>query len=112
MGSVRRAPRSDRWEARLRDVLGHQRTRTFDNKADARAFLAAVETDIARGAWQEPTGARITFEHLAERWLDSTPRQLPTTRQRDADAQHEPLRGREAPLGKGPPRSGRARRRS
>jgi len=85
MGSIRRAPRSDRWEARFRDVLGHQRTRTFDNKTDARAFLAAVETDIARGAWQEPTAARITFEQLAERWLDSNPRKRPTTRQRDAD---------------------------
>jgi len=35
MGSVRRAPRTKRWEARFRDPLGGQRTKTFDSKADA-----------------------------------------------------------------------------
>lgn len=52
MGSIRRAPRDNRrWEARYRDPLGAQRTKTFDNKADARVFLAGVESSIARGTW-------------------------------------------------------------
>lgn len=61
MGSIRRAPRSKRWEARYRDPYGAQRTTTFDRKADAQAFLAAVESDKHRGAWVDPSLGKLRF---------------------------------------------------
>jgi integrase len=84
MGSIRKAPRSGRWEARYRDPLGRQRTRTFTAKADAKVYLAAVEADIARGRWQDPASGRMTFADAAERWLRSNPRKKATTYARDA----------------------------
>src|SRR5579885_3372628 len=69
MGSIRKAPRSGRWEARYRDTGGTQRARTFDRKGDAKAFLAAMETAVRRGEWRDPALARITFAEWAEDYL-------------------------------------------
>lgn len=68
MGSIRRSPRTGRWEARYRDPLGSQRTATFDRKADAVAYLASTETDKRRGEWFEPEAARITLAQWHDRW--------------------------------------------
>ncbi len=68
MGSIRRAPRTNRWEARYRDPIGQQRTATFDRRADAVAFLAATETDKRRGEWLEPEASRITLRQWHARW--------------------------------------------
>jgi len=84
MGSVRRAPRTNRWEARFRDPLGGQRTKTFDSKADARAFLANVETSVARGTWRDPGRSRAKFSRVASEWLASNPAKRATTYARDA----------------------------
>jgi integrase len=69
MGSIRKAPRSDRWEARYRDAVGAQRTKTFDRKSDAKAFLAAVETAVRRGEWRDPALARIQFADWVDEYL-------------------------------------------
>jgi integrase len=69
MGSIRKAPRSDRWEARYRDAVGAQRTRTFNRKTDAKAFLAAIETAVRRGEWRDPALARIRFADWAEEYI-------------------------------------------
>ena len=79
MGSVRRAPRTNRWEARYRDPAGRQRTATFDRKGDAQAFLATTEADRRRGAWRSPEAGRLTFADVATAWLDSNPAKRPTT---------------------------------
>jgi len=44
---------------------------TFDAKADAAAYLAAVRTDQLRGQWIPPTAGQITLRVFANRWLDS-----------------------------------------
>ncbi|HEX2699215.1 MAG TPA: tyrosine-type recombinase/integrase [Acidimicrobiales bacterium] len=70
MGSIRRAPRSNRWEARYRDPYGAQRTATFDRRSDAQAFLAATETDLHKGAWVDPALGRLRFaDFVAESFL-------------------------------------------
>ena len=84
MRSIRRAPRTARWEARFRDPLGGQRTKTFDTKADAKAFLASVETSIARGTWRDPGRSRAMFSRVAAEWLASNPAKRATTYARDA----------------------------
>jgi len=84
MGSVRRAPRTNRWEARYRDPLGGQRTKTFDTKADARVFLSGMETSMARGTWREPGRSRAKFSRVAAEWLASNPTKRATTYARDA----------------------------
>ena len=84
MGSVRRAPRTNRWEARYRDPLGGQRTKTFDTKADARVFLSGMETSMARGTWREPGRSRAKFSRVAAEWLANNPTKRATTYARDA----------------------------
>jgi len=68
MGSIRKAPRTGRWEARYRDPFGAHRTRTFDRKSDATAFLAATETDKRHGEWFEPEAGQVTVSQWHSRW--------------------------------------------
>lgn len=72
--------RNGRWRARYRDKTGRSRCKTFDRKADARAFLADVEHDMRRGEWIDPKLARIPFEQWADRWWATTTKLRPTTR--------------------------------
>ena len=72
--------RNGRWRARYRDKAGRSRCKTFDRKADARAFLADVEHDMRRGEWIDPKLARIPFEQWADRWWATTTKLRPTTR--------------------------------
>lgn len=84
MGSVRRAPRnSARWEARYRDSTGRQRTKTFDSRASAKAWLVTTETDIQRGNWLDPRLAVTRVEVVAEHWLASDDRKRPGSLARD-----------------------------
>lgn len=83
MGSIRRAPRSARWEARYRDPAGRQRTRSFDRKSDAQAFLATVSVEIHRGQWVDPAGGRTLLSEWIAEWSASTTNLRPSTRARD-----------------------------
>lgn len=83
MGSIRKAPRTGRWEARYRDPNGRQRTETFDRKADAQAALAARETDKQRGTWRDPQLGRITFAAWSEEYLAGAVHKRATTLAQD-----------------------------
>lgn len=80
MGSIRRAPRSGRWEARFRDALGRQRSKTFDSKGAARAYLNAVETEIERGDWIDPNAGRISLAEYVEHWTQAEAHLRPSSR--------------------------------
>jgi hypothetical protein len=56
-GSLRQLP-SGRWQARYRDAAGNPHTapQTFGTRPQATRFLAQVETDLARGRRDRPTG--------------------------------------------------------
>lgn len=84
MGSVRKSPRnSARWEARYRDASGRQRTKTFPSRADAKAWLAATETDLRRGSWIDPKMAAIRIEEVAQHWLEVSQSKRPSSIERD-----------------------------
>jgi integrase len=68
-GNVRRLP-SKRWQASYwHNGARHPAPHTFLAKADAQAWLSAIETDIKRGAWTDPAGAKITVAEWLQHWL-------------------------------------------
>lgn len=70
-GNVRRRS-SGRWEASYyKDGARHTAPTTFSTKADARAYLAAIETAIRRGSWVDPRFGRITVGRYCELWLNA-----------------------------------------
>lgn len=48
---------------------GRRHSRVFDRKADAKVWLAAADTDRARGLWVDPRGGALAFRDWAERWF-------------------------------------------
>ena len=72
-GSIRKLP-SGRFQVRYRH-LGRRVAAgtTFRTKADARAFLAGVETDLNRGSFVDPHAGAITFAEYASWWLEHRP---------------------------------------
>jgi integrase len=42
---------------------------TFKTKGDAQAWLSSIETDIARGTWLDPAGAKVTVGEWLQHWL-------------------------------------------
>lgn len=67
-GSVRRRP-SGRWQALYWQDDRVQSAGTFATKADAQAFLSAMETDLRRGKWIDPRGGQETLYNFANQWL-------------------------------------------
>jgi integrase len=72
-GKCRKLP-SGRWQASYVGPDGRRRTApsTFGAKIDAAAWLAAQQTDIARGTWGEPAPVRRelpAFAAYAARWM-------------------------------------------
>jgi integrase len=57
-----------RWLARWRDPAGVQRKRAFDRRVDADRFLVEVAADLARGAYVDPRGGRVTVREYGEGW--------------------------------------------
>lgn len=72
-GSVRKLP-SGRFQVRYFH-LGKRiaADATFPTKADAKVFLAGVETDLKRGNYVDPQAGRITFGEYANWWLEQRP---------------------------------------
>jgi integrase len=56
---------------------------TFASKAAAHAFLATVETDMARGEWHDPRHGDVTFDEWVARYLLVADHKAATTRSRD-----------------------------
>ena len=81
-GSVRQRGRlyeASYWHNGRRQVA----STTFATKGDARAFLSAVEADIRRGAWIDPSAGRLPVWELAEEWLESNPTKRESTTARE-----------------------------
>jgi integrase len=79
MAHVRRAKSGTGWEARYRDPLGRERSRTFRTKRDAEQFLGRQSADIQRGEYLDPRQSRTTFGQWAKEWLATTVHLKPKT---------------------------------
>ena len=80
-GTMRKLP-SGRWQARYR--VGSRRVdapRTFPTKGDASRWLAAAETDQARGLWLDPAAGKATLRDYSRSWLDGHVRISARTRE-------------------------------
>ena len=74
-----RAKPAGTYEARYRDPLGRQRSRSFKRKTDATMFLAGVKAAMGRGEWSDPTLGRTTYEAWASRWMTTNTHLRPKT---------------------------------
>lgn len=79
-GSVRILP-SGRYQASYwHEAIRHVGPQTFASKSDAYAALAAMEADIRRGVWIDPSGGIITLAKWADDWLTGRTDLRPVTR--------------------------------
>jgi len=87
-GSVRKLP-SGRFQVRYFH-LGRRISAdsTYATKADARAFLAGIETDLKRGNYVDPTAGRITFAEYAGWWIEQRPLRPRTRETYDSQLKH------------------------
>jgi len=71
IGHLRKLP-SKRWQARFTYPDGVRRSKTFETKSRADAWLSGQRTDVERGVWkpQDFEGSEsVSFEAFTERWL-------------------------------------------
>jgi Phage integrase, N-terminal SAM-like domain len=80
-GAIRKLP-SGLWQARYRDANGVMRAapHTFSRQKDADAWLARIQTEMARGEWVNPDGGKVTLGEYADAWLREHPKLSPKTR--------------------------------
>ena len=73
-GRVRKLP-SGRYQARYStpDGCEHPAPDTFGTKTAAERWLAAVETDLARGQWVDPRARQLLLSDYAASWLAARP---------------------------------------
>jgi integrase len=68
MAQVTRNSRDGRWIARWRDPAGHQRKKSFARKVDAQRWLDQALSDLHRGRYIDPVGAKAKTGDYAVRW--------------------------------------------
>lgn len=71
MASVERRDgrRSASFVVRYRDDTGKQRSKSFNNKAEAQSFAYKTETQLREGDWIDPLRGRTLFEDFHARWV-------------------------------------------
>lgn len=60
-----------RWYARYRDPEGKQRSKTFDRKADAQAFLDDQHAAMRRGRYIDLDAGKTTFREYGNQWWEA-----------------------------------------
>lgn len=80
MAHIRRARSGQGWEARYRDQIGRERSRTFSTRRMAQGFADRQSADVQRGEFRDPRLARLTVDHWAELWWATTVDLKPNTR--------------------------------
>lgn len=60
-----------RWVGRYRDPAGRERSKSFDTRREAKAWVDEQQRDMRRSVWIDPNDAATTVRELAQRWADS-----------------------------------------
>jgi hypothetical protein len=58
-----------RWRVRWVDATGAERTKSFQRKPDAQAYLNGLTADVQRGEYVDPRKSAETFGSVAEQWF-------------------------------------------
>jgi hypothetical protein len=69
-----------RWRARHGGSDGQLRSRSFERRTDAQAWLDGQRAQIMSGQWVDPEGGRLTLTAWFEVWLGSKQRITARTR--------------------------------
>lgn len=64
-----------RWVGRYRDPTGKERSRTFNTKREATAWVAERERELRRGEWVNPDETAITVEQAVADYMAGISRQ-------------------------------------
>jgi integrase len=68
-----------RWRVRWVDESGKERTKVFDRKPDAQAYLDGLTADVQRGEYVDPHKSSETFGSVAETWMLTKNHRKPKT---------------------------------
>jgi integrase len=70
-GAIRKLP-SGRFQVRYwgSDGMRHAAPVTYVTRADAKAFLATIQSDITRATWRAPVQSNETVGQYVTRWID------------------------------------------
>ncbi|WP_052956907.1 tyrosine-type recombinase/integrase [Mycolicibacter heraklionensis] len=71
--------RVTRWRVRWVDDTSKERTKSFQRKPDAQAFLNTLTADVVRGDYVSPDKAGVTFGTVAEDWYKTKSHRKPKT---------------------------------
>ena len=82
MASVGRDSRNGHWIARWRDPSGSQRKKSFARKVEAQRWLDQLLSEMHRGSYIDPSGAKTLVATYAQRWRDNLTHLKPSTLER------------------------------
>jgi len=68
-----------RWRVRWVDDSGTERTRVFERRPDAQAYLGGLAADIQRGEYVDPRKSAEVFAVVAEEWFSTKQHRQPKT---------------------------------
>jgi len=68
-----------RWRVRWVDSTGAERTKSFQRKPDAQAYLNGLTADLQRGEYVDPRKSAETFGSVAEQWFATKQHRKPKT---------------------------------
>jgi hypothetical protein len=68
-----------RWRVRRVDATGAERTKSFQRKPDARAYLNGLTADVQRGDDVDPRKSAETFGSVTEQWFTTKQHRKPKT---------------------------------
>jgi len=77
--SKRSGKKVTRWQARYRGSDGRERTKRFDRKVDAEAWLNLRSSEVSMGTWIDPRSGLTTFGEYATKLLADRSDLRPTT---------------------------------